>query len=129
MSFQIFSINENVSTAFTDIDEILALLSRIDHFASLPSSVDAFDNNNVKMAKKAADIFAWVNAKISFFYSEIQNMPDEYFEQFFHKIPGVPIASINGVGSGLARKASQGLWNRAYECSKRPLVLRFRHIE
>ena len=43
--------------------------------------------------------------------------------------PVVPIASINGVGSGPARKASQGLWNRAYECSKRPLVLRFRHIE
>ena len=68
---------EVFKSALTDIDEILALLSRIDHFASLPSSVDAFDNNNVKMVKKAADIFTWVSAKISFFYSEIQNMPDE----------------------------------------------------
>lgn len=78
---------EVFKSALTDIDEILALLSRIDHFASLPSSVDAFDNNNVKMAKKAADIFTWVSAKISFFYSEIQNMPDEYFEQLSHEMP------------------------------------------
>lgn len=74
-------------SALKDIDEILGDLSKIDHFASLPASTDATDTENLSRARRAADIFTEVSTKISFFYSELLNMKDEYWDVLEKDMP------------------------------------------
>ncbi len=79
---------EAFKSALSDLNEIMSILSRVQHYGELLISTDATDADNVRLSRKSEDVFTFVTSKISFFYSSIRDLSDEDLDKISSEMKG-----------------------------------------
>lgn len=78
---------EAFRNAICDLNEIYTKDSKVNHYASLPFSVDATNPENKKMSKLYDEHNAWRSEKLSFFDSSLMNVSDDYWAELEKTMP------------------------------------------
>jgi len=73
--------------ALQTIEAYQQRITRVTVYASLRSSADGSDPDNQRDSAKVASVMASINAKLSFFQSELLTLSDELIEQFLDQQP------------------------------------------